>query len=1064
MKKIRSLVFLLLLFITSSVSAQNKQITGKVINKETGAPLEGLSIVAEKSTQGVVTKADGTFSITVKASTTTLLFSYVGFETQTVTIGKSNVINVSMNSSIGESSEVVVIGYGAQKRSNVTGAVSKYKNERLDEAPVARLDQALQGKIAGVQIQNISSEAGAAPKINIRGISSINAGGSPLVVVDGQPVPDGLQYINMADVESVEVLKDAASAAIYGSRGASGVILITTKSGKLGKTNYRFKYSIGNKNAYKQYDIMTTSEYVSMLFKEGQMKKTDPSITPPSITGIATEPERASYIIEQALMGGAEDYQDLALKTGIFRNIELSASGGKEGIKYFVSGGYQNEEGMMIKSGFERFNLRTKMDIAFSKKVKLTLNVNPSFDVKTSPSENFTNFARFPTFLNVYHTEKSAAFVRQNSQYASIQAGDYAQPRHFSSLRYEGLMPDGSYWKSARTVSPFGSSQNNPYSSVMNQDIYFKTYRLQASGDLTINLLPGLDFKTLGTVYGNAGYGLNWANRNATGDGIVSRGVYTNTSYIDLLSENTLNYTKNINKHSINALVGFTGQKTMLSSERVTGLDFPSDNIRTLNTAATVDKPGTVGTKNQIGLVSVLGRVNYGYNNKYLLSASFRTDGSSYFGPGNKWGNFPSLSLGWVASNEKFMKNLKFISKLKVRASYGVSGNNRILDFGFLDLLYAANYPLGAGTGTLVSGQATSSTIIANKDITWESTFQKNFGVDVSLFRNKVNISFDIYQSQTDKLLLQQSSMAFTGVPLFWNNIGSLENKGYEFDISTTNISNKNLKWTTSFNLSATKNKILELGKEAYLLNQGERAEVYRNNVGDPLIQYLGFKTDGVWLSQAQINEARAAGLKSSLTRVFTPGGLKLVDVNGDKVIDNNDRTIIGNPYPDFTWGLTNTINYKAFDFSFTFQGVQGGSLINGDPNYNELKRYHRAYNNNRWVSPNNPGDGKTPYSSIGFNWMLTDYVVEDASYYSLREMNLGYTLPGALAKRFKLSSLRVFMSAQNMYFKMADNYRALNPEGRSNSGRYASSLIDGYQRGSFPVPKTIIFGVDINF
>lgn len=282
--------------------------------------------------------------------------------------------------------------------------------------------------------------------------------------------------------------------------------------------------------------------------------------------------------------------------------------------------------------------------------------------------------------------------------------------------------------------------------------------------------------------------------------------------------------------------------------------------------------------------------------------------------------------------------------------------------------------------------------------------------------------------------------------------------------MSSTNIAKKKFKWTTSANFSHTRNEILELGKEAYLLNQGERTEVYQNKVGDPLIQFFGYKTDGVWLSQADIDAAKAKGLTSNLSNVFTPGGLKLVDVNGDNIIDNNDRTVIGNPYPDFTWGITNTINYEAFDLSFSFQGVQGGSLINGDANYNESRRMLRVFNTNRWLSPMFPGDGKTPYSTIGFNWMLTDYVVESASYFALRDVNLGYTLPAAAAKFIKMNSLRVYFSAQNLYFHMAKGYRALNPEGRSNSGAYGSALIDGYQRGSFPIPKTFVFGVDINF
>lgn len=1043
-----------------------KSVKGKVTDASSGEGLPGVSVTIKGTTRGTTTDGAGEYSIKTIDDKTTLVFSFVGYESQEVFVGNKNKIDIVLSTDNKALEEVVVVGYGTQKKSSLTGAVSKYKNERLDEAPVSRLDQALQGKIAGVQIQNIDSQAGATPKITIRGISSVNAGASPLVVVDGQPVPDGLAFVNMSDVESVEVLKDAASAAIYGSRGASGVILITTKSGKSEKPSYSFKYSIGQKTPYKRYDIMSATEYVGLLFQEAALRATDPSAPAQTIANTAGDNDRAAYIIEQTLLNGkGSDYQSESLRSGKFQNIQLSASGGKKDVRYFISGGYQSDEGMMFKSNYEKLNIRAKVDVDLSKRVKLSFNINPSYSTRETPSENFTNFMRFPSSLPVYHNEQTAAWVRQNPQWADIKAGDFAHPRHFSNQIYSGMMPDGSIWTSTGPTGPqTGSSQNNPKSSVLSQDITAKEYRLQSSGNLTINLLKGLDFKTMASVYVNYSTGLNWANRNATGDGIVNKGVYSNSSYIDLLSENTLNYTKTIGSHTINALLGYTAQTTNVNKSQVTGLDYPSDNIRTISNASQIDKAGTTSSINQIGLVSYLGRVNYEFKDKYLLSASFRADGSSYFGPGNKWGTFPSVSVGWVATEESFMKNIIWLDKLKVRASYGISGNNRILDFGFVDLMYAANYALGTGTGNLTAGQSTSPTIIANKNITWESTFQTNLGFDIGILKNKIQLSVDVYQSKTDRLLLQQSSMAFTGVPLFWNNIGSLQNKGVELELTTRNISAKNFKWTTSANISHTENKILELGKEAYLLNQGERTEVYQNKVGDPLIQFFGFKTDGVWLSQAEVDKAKADGVKSSLTNYFVPGGLKLVDLNGDKVIDNNDRTVIGNPYPDFIWGITNNFVYKAFDFSFSFQGVQGGSLVNGDPNYNEAKQKNRAYNNNRWLSPMFPGDGKTPYSTNGFNWLLTDYVVEDASYFTLRDINFGYKLPTKVVKSLNMNTVRLYFSGQNLYFHNAKGYRGLNPEGRFTNGAYGSSLVDGYQRGSFPIPKTFIFGIDVNF
>ena len=1073
MKKL-SCLLLTLTLLSAVVMAQKKTVSGKVINQATGESLAGVNILADKQKGGVATKADGTYSIAVEEGTTSLIFSYVGFATQTIVIGQKTTIDVAMVISANPGDEVVVIGYGTQKKSHLTGAVSKYKNDRMDESPVSRLDQALQGKIAGVVVQNTSSEAGSEPKIRVRGVTSVSAGSNPLVVVDGHPVPDGLSFVNMADVESVEVLKDAASAAIYGSRGGAGVILITTKSGKADKPKYTVKFSTGSKTAYKRYPMMTTSEYTNMLYYEASLKSKDPSIPPPTGTAVIANNERAAYIVENDIVGYATDWQDEALRSATVRNLQLNVSGGSRTLKYFISGAYQRDQGMMYHSEYDRYSLRTRLDAQLSKKVKLTFNLNPSYNKRERPSVGYIDFVRFQSFLPVYHTQSTLEFVTQAPLWANLKEGDFVQARHFNGRIYSGTMPDGSFYTSTAALDPFNTANNTPKSVMETRTITSNEYRLQSSGDLTINILPGLDFKALGSVYINYGKAVDFAKRNSNRDGDVNRGQYNDVTFIDLLSENTLNYQRIIKKHNINALVGFTAQKTSSNVEQIVATNFPSDDITEASTALQIEQlsvdanenlQGTYTAKYREGLLSALGRIMYSYDNKYLLSASIRGDGSHKFAPGKKWGYFPSVSLGWVATQEGFMEGITWLSLLKLRGSYGVSGNNRIpTDFGWLDLLYAANYPMGAGTGASVIGQAPSQLIAANPSITWEQTNQFNAGLDIGLFKNVITLGIDVYQSKTQALLLKQSAMAFSGVPQFWNNIGRLQNRGIEIELTTTNMRRKDFKWTTTANFSHNRNKLLNLGEVEFILNQGERTELYQNKVGDPLIQFFGYRTDGVWLSQAQINEAQAAGLTSTLSNVFVPGGLKLVDINGDKKLDADDRTVIGSPSPDFNWGITNNFTYKAFDLMFMFQGEQGSQLINGDPNYNETKRYNKAYNENRWLSPMFPGDGKTPYSTVGFNWMLTDYVVEDASYYCLREVIIGYTLPTKIAKAMHLSSMRAYFSGQNLYFGTPGSYRGINTEARFTSGPYNTPLVDGYQRGGFPMPKTILFGIDINF
>ena len=1063
MKKLQGLL-MILLFASGTLLAQKKTISGKVTGQAGNDPLLGVNILANNQKGGTASKQDGTYSITVDSKTTTLIFSFVGYTTQTVVIGEKNIIDVVLAPAIATGEEVVVIGYGTQKKSSVTGAVAKYTNDRLEETPNSRLDQALQGKIAGVRVQNISSEAGADPKVQVRGISSVSAGAEPLVVVDGHPLYEGLSFVNMADVASVEVLKDAASAAIYGSRGANGVIIVTTKSGQANKTKYSVKFSTGVKEAYELYPMMTTTEYTNLLFYEASLRLKDPSIT--TQPAILNSNERAAYIVESQIRGGVgTDWQREAIRNANVKNIQMNVSGGNSGVKYYVSGGYQSDGGMMYSSEYERCTVKAKVDAQLSKKVKLSFNFNPSYIKKESPGATFTDFYRLQSFLPVTVDASIVDFIRQhpNGQYTNTQVGDFVHANMFNNRVYSGLMPDGSLWTTTSATSPFATANQSPKAIMENVSITNNDYRALTSGDISIEILPGLNFKSLASAFVRYSNGLDFGKTNSRSVTYPSTGVYRSQFFVDLLSENTISYNKRIKDHSFDFLTGFTAQKTKIRTEQTTATNYASDNITTLNTATVqTDPTQTFNETLSRGLLSGLARMIYGYKDKYLLNVSFRADGSSYFGTGNKWGYFPSASIGWLASKEKFFDNLSWLSSLKLRASYGATGNNNIGDYLFVDRLFSTNYAFGASTGTVLSGQSISRLILSNPDITWELTNQFNAGIDVALFKNAISFSLDVYRSKTDQLLLDQSTQAFAGVPNFINNIGKIQNDGIEFEITSNNIRKKDFRWSTTANISRTRNKVLEFGGEPKKKKNGERSEVYRNIVGQPLVQYYGFKTDGVWLSQADIT---ASGISNSVNPAWlVPGALKIVDIDGNKILNDNDRTILGNPYPDFIWGITNNFTYKDFDLSFFFQGSQGGKVIGGDANYNETKRYNKNYNSDRWVSPAFPGDGKTPYSTLGINWMLTDYVVEDASFYALRELLVGYTLPEKFAKKAGLSSLRVYFSGQNLFYHKAASFRGLNPEARNTGGLYASTQIDGYQRGAFPVQKTLLFGIDFNF
>lgn len=1068
---------------TISVYSQNKQrigngnssqqlsISGKVTDSS-NEPMAGVTVLVKGTSIGTITDINGNYSFAKILSNSLLQISFIGMKKVEIPVNNKSIINVQLDQETVGLDDVVVVAYGTQRKSHLTGSVSSLKADKLDEIPVARVDQALQGKIAGVQIQNVDPQAGEAPVIRVRGMGSVSADNAPLVVIDGVPTPDGLSMVSMGDVESVEVLKDAASAALYGSRAAGGVILVTTKSGNVDKPKYNFKMYTGVRNTLKLPDMISTDQYIAQLYKDAALRQQDPSVDGTTATMVfnkITDNEKSSYLVLHNLDNQPTNWLQEGLNSnGSSQSYQLSASGGNKNTKYFISANYINEQGVMKHSSFDKYTFRAKFDTKISKAVTIGVNFTPMYSRQEKPAVDLTDFMRFPSWLPIRHNTATAALTGK-------VAGDYAQPSDFNGITLSGVGYNNETWNVVG-VSPLSSGNQNPVSVSDRTRIFTDNYRLQSSMYISVDLLQGLQFKTSNSAYVSYKEYNEKEQTSASKAGNPNQLTRQTVFHTELLSENTLNYTKRIGEHEISALLGFTMQKTNDELNQIVATNFPDEQMLSFNLASqfllnTPSIPGITSFYYNEGLVSYLGRLNYTFKGKYLASLSLRSDGSTKFAEGHQWGTFPAGSIGWRISEEDFLKDFKLISNFKIRASYGLTGNNKIPQYSYMNSINTSNYAVGSSTGTLQAGMASNSSFLGNPDITWEQTGEANYGIDLGLFNNRFNLSVEYYNSNTIQLLLQQPAMDISGHQTYWNNIGKVNNKGLEIELSTTNFSSKQFTWKTTANLSTNKNLLLNYGDKQKELNTGERSEVYAAIVGQPAIQFFGYKTNGVYTTFKEVADAKAMtdvnGNPFTYTK-YAPilGGVKVVNTNGDNTINSDDRVVLGNPFPDFTWGITNTFTCMNFDLSFLIQGVQGGKIINGNAYYSEQLRLNTAYTTNHYVSPMFPGDGKTVYSitTAGADLMLTDYCLEDGSYAALRDLTLGYKIPKKIVKLVGLGEFRAYFSAQNLIYLMASNYRGINPEARIKTGNYTSPLIDGYQRGSYPLNKTFTVGIDITF
>ncbi|SMC86007.1 SusC/RagA family TonB-linked outer membrane protein [Pedobacter nyackensis] len=1044
---------ILLMCISMASLAQIRTVTG-VVTDVKGDPLVGVTVQIKGTKTTVNTSSSGSFSIKVSQGNQALVFSYIGYEPKEAVVGQNASLKVVLQESVSQLNNVVVIGYGTAKKGDLTGSVASVNVADLQKAPVRSFDEALAGRVAGVQVVSSEGGPGGSVDIVIRGGNSITQNNSPLYVVDGFPMEDvnnvglnasnPISSIDPSDIESIDVLKDASATAIYGARGANGVIVVTTKRGKIGLPTISYNTYFGLQHNNKRMELLSPYEYVKLQYE------IDPITTKKLYLNKLNEIENTEIPLDYYKGVKGINWEDQIMRTAPMQNHNLSLNGGTEKTKYSISLSYFDQDGIIIYSGFNRLQGRITLDQQVNDKLKIGVNTNYSTIKRfgTPPSQS--------TYQNQLNLLYSVWAYRPITGFnSSANLIDVPQD------------PEIDQGPSEFRFNPIFTTKNE-----LRQDVG-ETFMVNGYAEYAI--MPNLKLKvsagaTKGTTqyetFNNSGSRTgNPSTNNKVNGGIA---IYNSMSW---LNENTLAYHKKFNDdHILDAVGGFTMQGGKGRSFGATAKLLPNEGLGLSGLDEGVPL-AIQSTSTNNTLSSFLGRANYTFKSKYLFTASFRADGSSRF-INNKWGYFPSGSFAWKLGSEPFMKQLKFISSAKLRTSYGFTGNNGIGDFSAYSSFVV---PLSAGYSfgnQLVNGSYSAS--MGNADLRWEKTEQTDIGLDFGLFKDRVTFEIDAYRKNTSDLLLNASLPTSTGYIKQFNNIGKVRNEGLEFTVNGTPVRTKDFKWSTNFNISFNRNKVLELAENELTLTSvqawgagWEDLPGYIAKLNKPVAQFYGYVWEGVY-KYSDFNQLGPNSfiLKDNITANgetrpnVQPGDIKYKDLNGDLVIDANDRTVIGNPLPIHTGGFSNNFTYKNFDLNVFFQWSYGNDIYNANRlaletgmliNTNQFASYA-----NRW-SPSNP-DSNMPGVRGTTNMAYSTRVVEDGSFIRLKTVQLAYMLPADFLKRIKIKSAKVYMAAQNII--TWSNYSGYDPEVSVRR----TALTPGFDYSAYPRAFTATLGLNVNF
>ncbi|MCW5911950.1 MAG: TonB-dependent receptor [Cyclobacteriaceae bacterium] len=977
MKKTLQLTLVLWFAVLAGAAAQDRTVSGKTV-AQGGEPLPGVNVLVKGTNNGTTTDATGNFTVGGLSENSVLVFSFIGYKTQEVLVGSRLVLEITLEEDVTALGEVVVIGYGTQQKKDITGAVTVVGKEAMESRPNTQFGNLIQGKTAGVQVLSSSGKPSAGFSMRIRGTSSISGSSEPLYVVDGV-ISQDTRTINPADIENITVLKDASSAAIYGAQGANGVVLITTKQGSSAKPRFEFGAYTGFASVWKTLRVLNAEQYRDLMTEMGQ--STDWS----------------QYTANT-------DWQNEIFQNGRSQNYQFSVSGKNDKTTYYLSAGWMQQKGAVRSSEMDRYNF----------KVNLKQYVNDKLAIGTN-----LNYSR-------YHDVDVSDNTNVNS--GGVILGALTSPANIGIYNEDGTF----------TRNPF-QDWENPVSATDGSDRGYTNQRVLGNVYAELDVIEGLQFKSnLGIDYIMGIYDY-FLDPFRTSYGRARQGIARNTTSLTnyYIFDNTLTYRKVAGEHNFSALAGTVIQKTRWENNAIETNGFSGTSVPTTGAGSTILSASN--DKAEKSNASFISRVTYDYAGKYLLTANFRADGSSAFGPNKRWGYFPSASVGWRISQESFFPAVDVINDLKIRAGWGMVGND-IGSYAYLGLVgTGANYPIGS---EILPGSYPST--IQNNDLKWEATQQTNIGIDVTVLNSRITFSADAYIKKTSDLLLYVPLPKSTGFDTGLQNVGDIENKGLEFVVSSKNLTGA-LQWDTDFNISFNRNKVINvIGSQITGGAVAGRGDVSLSREGHPLGMFYGYIGGGVDPATGNYYYIRSNGEST-----FTPSA-------------DTDRTFIGNPNPNFIFGLTNNFSYKNFSLSIFLQGSQGNDIFNATKvemeGMNDAKSQAHSVIN-RWRAPGDVTSIPKATPNSAANSQISTRFVEDGSYLRAKAVTLSYNVPSSVLQKANLGTLKLYVTGENLF--TITSYSGLDPEVNAFGG---SNTVQGVDFGTYPQTRNLIIGLNLTF